>query len=159
MAIKDVEAAIKHGIKVMDEHWDLVCGHETYTRYTIIDPIIWALGWKTHEPNECGVECQRGQQGRVDYALFDRDGKHVILIEAKRLDRNSANFEEQLAGYARGIGNGIGVLTDGQMWHLYDLGKRGRFANKHMETVDIYNDSSRQAARALNQALSKRIWW
>ena len=159
MAIKDVEAAIRHCRAVLDDHYDLVCGHETYTRYTIIDPIIWALGWKTHVPDECQVEHQRGQAGRVDYALFNRDGECVILIEAKRVDRNSANFEEQLAKYARGIGDGVGVLTDGQLWHLYDLSQRGRFSNKYATTVDIYNDSVRQAAGTLNNMLSRRHWW
>lgn len=159
MAIKDVEEAIKHGIVVMDAYADLVASHETCTRYAIIDPILRALGWKTHDPAECEVEYQRGNQGRVDYALFNREAQEVILIEAKRLDKNSANFERQLAKYVRGMSAGVGVLTDGELWHLYDLSKRGRFESKFVNSVDIYEDNTRQAAQILNKRLSRRIWW
>ena len=159
MAIKDVEDAIKHGISMIDDYADLVSSHETCTRYIIIDPILWALGWKTYDPAECEVEYQRGNQGRVDYALFNRDDELVILIEAKRLDKNSANFERQLAKYARGMSDGVGVLTDGELWHLYDLSKRGRFESKFVDTVDIYEDNTRNAAQILNRMLSRRAWW
>ena len=159
MPIKDVAKAIRHGREVMDDHWDLIVQHETYTRYTIIDPVIWALGWETWDPAECQVEFQRGRQGKVDYALFNSEGKPVILIEAKRLDKNSADFERQLAKYALGMKEGIGVLTDGRLWHLYDFGARGKFENKYVATVDIYSDGIQSSARKLNGLLSKAEWW
>ena len=159
MALRDVEDAIRHGCEVIETHFELVSQHENYTRYTIIDPIIWALGWETHNPDQCEVEYQRGKQGRVDYALFDREHDPVILIEAKRLDKRAINFERQVAGYARGMRSGACVLTDGQEWHLYDLSVRGRFKDKYVTTVDIYSQGTRQAAQTLNRALSKRNWW
>ena len=159
MAIKDVENAIRHGRAVMDDHWDSIARSESATRYAIIDPIIWGLGWLTCHPAECGVEYARGQQGNVDYALLNRDGEPVILIEAKRLDVDSAQYEEQLAKYARGMREGFGVLTDGQVWHLYDFSKRGRFSNKRVAIVDIRNDGVRRAARQLNELLNKGKWW
>lgn len=159
MAIKDVEDAIKHGIKMIDLYPHLVSSHETCTRYAIIDPIIRALGWDTSDPAECEVEYPRGNQGRVDYALFNRDAQPVILIEAKRLDKNSANFERQLAKYALGIPAGVGVLTDGVLWHLYDLSERGRFGRKFVGTVDICEDNTRKSAQTLNKMLRRPSWW
>ena len=159
MSIKDVEVAIRHGRQVMDDYWDLVAHREIYTRYTIIDPIIRALGWETHDPDQCEVEYQRGQQGYVDYALFNRDGKPVILIEAKRIDQYSIDFESQLARYSRGIQNGVSVLTDGQLWNLYNLCERGSFSSKFIDTIDIYEDNLRQSAQFLNRILSRRAWW
>ena len=159
MALRDVEKAIQHGREVIDTHFELVSQHEIYTRYTIIDPIIRALGWETHNPDECEVEYQRGKQGRVDYALFNRKYDPVILIEAKRLDKRAIDFERQVAGYARGIKDGRCVLTDGQEWRIYDLSKRGRFKNKHVTTVDISEEGTKQTAQTLNRELSKRNWW
>ncbi len=159
MAIKDVESAIRTSAEMIEGYWDLVSNHETCTRYVLIDPVIWALGWKTHDPEECEVEYQRGNQGRVDYALFDREANVVILIEAKRLDKSSANFEGQLAKYARGMKKGVGVLTDGMEWHLYDLEMRGRFPSKYIDSVDVSEDSPRSAAQFLNKWLSRRNWW
>lgn len=159
MVIKDVENAIRHGRDVMAYHWDAIARNESATRYAVIDPIIWGLGWLPCHPAECRVEYARGQHGAVDYALLNRNGKPVILIEAKRLDKDAGTFEDQLAKYGRGMPGGIGVLTDGQLWYLYDFGKKGRFSNKHMVTVDIINDGVRTAAKQLNDLLSKRKWW
>ena len=159
MALKDVEEAVLHGREMIAEYYDLVSRHETSTRYAIIDPILWALGWKTWDPGECEVEYERGQQGRVDYALFNREAKVVILVEAKRLDKDSSAFERQLSKYSRGIQNGVGVLTDGEIWHLYDLSKKGRFGSKYIESVDIVDQAARQAAQKLNSLLSRRKWW
>ena len=154
-----VENAVLHGKKMIDDHYHLVSKHETCTRYAIIDPILWALGWETWKPIECEVEYQRGQQGRVDYALFDRGEKAVILVEAKRLDKDSAEFEGQLAKYSLGIREGVGVLTDGEIWHLYDLRKRGRFEDKYVYSIDIADDAAPQCALRLNRWLRKERWW
>ena len=159
MALRDVEKAVQHGREVIETHFELVSEHEICTRYAIIDPIIWALGWETHNPFECEVEYQRGRQGRVDYALFDREYKPIILVEAKRLDKRAIDFERQMAGYARGMKDGRCVLTDGQEWHIYDLSIRGRFKNKLMTTVDISEEGIKQTAQTLNRELSKRNWW
>ena len=158
MTLKDVEKAVQHGREVIETHFELVSQHEIYTRYTIIDPIIRALGWETHNPDECEVEYQRGKQGRVDYALFNQEYHPVILIEAKRLDKRAIDFEKQVAGYARGMKAGRCVLTDGQEWHIYDLSKRGRFKNKQVATVNISEEGTKQAAQTLNREISKRKW-
>ena len=159
MPIKDVANAIRHGREVMDEYYSLLARNESATRYAIIDPIIWGLGWLTCHPTECRAEYARGLQGNVDYALLNRDGKPVILIEAKRLDTDVSEVEWQLAKYGRGMRKGVGVLTDGQMWHLYDFGVRGKFEDKHIATVDIYSDGIQPSARKLNDLLSKAKWW
>ena len=57
------------------------------------------------------------------------------------------------------MSDGVGVLTDGELWHLYDLSKRGRFESKFVDTVDIYEDNTRNAAQILNRMLSRRAWW
>lgn len=159
MAIKDVEQSILHGKNMVENYYDLVSVHETSTRYAIIDPILWALGWETWDPDQCEVEYQRGQQGRVDYALFDQEGNVVILVEAKRLDKNSADFEGQLSKYSRGIKQGVGILTDGEVWHIYDLSKRGKFERKYVASVDICEDNVQQAAQTLTKWLDNSQWW
>ena len=159
MALKDVEKAVRHGKEMVNEYYDLVSKHETSTRYAIIDPILMALGWKIWDPNECEVEYQLGKKGRVDYALFDCIPEVVILVEAKRLDKDSSAFERQLSKYSRGMGDGVGVLTDGKRWHLYVMGEKGRFKDKHIESVDIVDQSVRQAAQKLNSYIRRSLWW
>ena len=91
MSLKDVEKAIRHGREVMGRLYFLVSDFELSTRYAIIDPIIWALGWETHNPSHCRVEYTCGG-GRVDYAFFNRKSDPVVLIEAKRMFEEVNDF-------------------------------------------------------------------
>ena len=159
MPIDDVQKAISHCREMLSHYEERIKTSETRTRYAIIDPIIWMLGWQTHYLNQCETSYQRGQQGLVDYALFNREGRPIILIEAKRLGINPAGDESQIAGYALGMRDGVAVLTNGQEWILYDLSKRGPFGSKYVRSVDIRLGSIRQAAQTLNQWLRKSRWW
>ena len=154
-----LEDAINHGRAIINEYSDFVRGHEIYTRYTIIDPILWGLGWRTWRPTECEVEYQRGSQGRVDYALFGPEGEIVVLLEAKRLGNNAADHEDQLSNYTKGLRQGLGVLVDGQNWHFYDLVQRGPFENKYLSTVDICLGTVVQSSTRLSKMLGKDKWW
>lgn len=182
MAIRDVEKAIRDVRRTIRSGW--IPGHETRTRYVLIDPIIRALGWETHDLKQCEVEYEQEFKGKVDYALFDRHKEiefeevdfeedeefeddlefedPVILIEAKNLGNDLTNTEyvQQLAEYCDEIDYGLGVLTDGRYWHLYDLeSNKRRFSQKISKVVDITEGSIKQSARELNKALSKREWW
>ena len=159
MSIQDVKRAIQHCRWVISNHWEVVTTHETSTRYALIDPIIWGLGWDVNNPSQCLVEARRGQSGRIDYTMLDRHGNPVVLIEAKRVDKDIGYFEVQIARYARGIKSGSAALTDGYFWNIYDLTKRGRFKKKLVETVNIYEGQINHSARILNENLSKRKWW
>ena len=71
MAVKDVEKAIRDVRRTIRDHWYPHHG-EASTRWALIDPIIRALGWETHDPKQCEVEYPIIEDGKVDYALFDR---------------------------------------------------------------------------------------
>ena len=51
------------------------------------------------------------------------------------------------------------VLTDGQTWQIYDLGKRGKFQNKLIEQVCIGEETATSIAKVLNQTLRKNLNW
>ena len=51
--------------------------------------------------------------------------------------------------------NGVGVITDGGNWWIYDVSKRGSFENKLVERLDILTGSRRADAQILNQWLSR----
>ncbi len=159
MPLNDVVDAIRHARMIIRDHRESVLTSETSTRYAIIDPILRALGWQIHNPRQCEVSYQIGQQGFVDYALFNRNGEPIVLIEAKNLGINPVNNEEQLSNYASGMRSGLAVLTNGQAWLLYNMSKRGAFGNKYADTVDIYEGDRRQAAQRLNRWLRKLTWW
>lgn len=64
---------------------------ETRTRYTLIDPILRALGWEISDPSQVKVEIDINDSSavkKVDYALYRSrsDAPPWALVEAKRLN-------------------------------------------------------------------------
>ncbi|MEE8470326.1 MAG: hypothetical protein V3S51_03255 [Dehalococcoidia bacterium] len=68
----------------MEEYSNDLSKSESLTRYLLIDPFLWALGWDTEDPRSVWVDYKVGKakKKRVDYALFGQDGV-VALIEAE----------------------------------------------------------------------------
>ena len=152
---------IRRMLEGMEDAEQIVRERETCTRYAIIDPILWALGWETWNTREVRVEYQgkRNSSARVDYALLGQDGFPVILIEAKTWGKPLDKWVRQIGSYARGMGEGMACITDGWEWVIYDLSQRGRFTSKRVASVDIWADENRRAAITLNKWLRKSLWW
>ena len=172
MSISAVERSIRD-IRAVIREWDgLDLGHwaEVHTKYGVIDPIIRSLGWKTDDPKECYPEYTRyveGQARWADYALFGRPNMRAIgnyeiapdvIIESKPLRSSLANDVRQLQSYAETdpkMRTGVAVLTNGGEWWLYDVSKRGTFANKLVDQVNILEGSQRTSAQVLNRWLGR----
>lgn len=190
---------------------------EARTRYTLIDPILRALGWDLADPSQVKVEIDIDMLSAVkkaDYALFKKSGsgeRPWILVEAKRLDPrqierfrhmqslkhnelastweafntlttqsdnkwselNSQSVEEktaiheknwsqlsrvdrvkQLSDYVSEFGmvDGYGVLTDGDEWSIYNIGRDGVFLQKPTNVVKVLglDDSMAECVETLN---------
>ena len=126
MALQEnVEKAIKHGQSVIRNSKPNYNLNETTTRYSIIDPILTALGWKLDDPTRCRFEerqDRKGQEyrGQLDYGLYKND-KLLVVIEAKSLSRNMNEFaeENQLKSYDVSPKVKLRVLTNGSHWYFY----------------------------------------
>ena len=164
MPVEDVVKAIEHSKKELEIYSNRATWYETSTRYAIIDPILWALGWRTHRSLECEVELPIGKKlvRWVDYALLDPKAVIVVLIEAKPIKDALSNKDvTQIAWYARNaqIRNGVAVLTNGIEWRLYNLDKRGSFETKLVDSVNLLEDAPERVATFLFEWLSKNRWW
>ena len=178
MTIAKLEMAIRRVRKQLDDYPPTgeQYGHmysEIVTRYLLIDPMILALDWDLHDFDQAAVEwpLPPGQYTRkADYVMFNRREVPRIVIEAKYRGRNLANHEAQLEGYVDGMLSGVGVLTDGIAWRIYNLRKRGDFAGKHEVTVDVVagtisgraserKTNMREMAQCLDSWLDKDKWW
>lgn len=182
MTISNLEIAIRQVRKQLKDYPPEEFGYvyrELATRYLLIDPMVRALDWDMGDFWQCAVEWPllKNNEGRTrwsekaDYVLFNPSERPVVVIEAKRVRSDLASWETQLERYTFGMRSGIGVLTDGVIWHLYNLRKRGEFASKRVVTVNIReaticgeNGISRKArirevAQTLNAWLDKDRWW
>ena len=168
MTVKDVEDAIRHGRKIINQHRDDGLLHESATRYAIIDPILRALGWKLENPKQCLVEewrSLRDKQKVADYILLNKAKNHVVLIEAKGFAHTKLQGwteETQLKEYALESNATIAVLTNGQSWYLYPAPWDGSFGESPSSNVyvDIYDGTTpSEPARTLHRYLNKRKLW
>jgi hypothetical protein len=105
---------------------------EAATRSALVDPFIRALGYDTSDLQEVVPEFGAhlnipgiAKDKRVDYAIL-RDGKPIILIEAKHHKDKLIQGFDQLHAYAICTGCRIGILTNGLLWRFYaDLAHPG----------------------------------
>ena len=159
----EVERVIREVIQSAPDFSNLTTPHEMSIRYGMIDPILWSLGWKTWLHWECEPDFDLGSRGRVDYALFDDNGRIAVYILVQnsyvRLRSARARMEARL----RGLSYGVGVLIRGTSWEIYDLDRRSRdFDNKRVDTLVISSegeDFPGDVAEVLSWWIEKAQWW
>ena len=177
MSVESVAEAIVHCRAVISEWPECMSEwsqgwREIDTRYAFIDPVLTALGWNVSDPKRVVAEWRRGE-GWLDYALFAPGSRATILesgapciaVEAKSLwghERSSlAEHESQLQYYVTAspaMQQGLGVLTNGAEWRIYDVAMPGEFADKLVVAVDITVGNVEDAARTLKEWLATDRW-
>ena len=140
--IAEVVAKVKACI---DEHQAYLSGGpgaEARTRTFLIDQLLRSVGWEVLDPNQVQLEYRLSTRKRVDYVLQTSDTPQVI-VEAKSLGIDQKQDAlNQLYDYMDDetlSTVNIGVLTDGDEWHVYQRGRRSE-ANtlKVTTTADNY---------------------
>ena len=163
MSEADVRRAVQKVAETIDEsYYFLQSAHEYQTRYSLIDPVLRSLGWDTADVSQVQVEYDTGE-GRVDYVLLQsEDGLPSIIVEAKSLGRSlqTAAVVGQLSIYAEATKTkGYAILTDGDIWRIYDSSKRGSFQNKLIVEVELDDGSNAANAKMFNQLLRRNLHW
>ncbi len=102
----------------IESHRDLYEKNEAAVRQHIIDPILRELGWDIADPDQVIPEDNTGEGGFPDYALL-KDGKKIILIEAKKMSEEPMSHIKQLARYSSDIGSRYGFITNGAEFVLF----------------------------------------
>ena len=163
MSAADVERAVHLVMANGQEHGRWLAGNETAVRYALVDPILWALGWSTWSPLQCRPDFKLGQPRTVDYALFDPDGNVAVLVVVGTIPARRRSDRQRLMAQARGMNRGVGVLTYGTRWEIYDLNLRGgRFSDKLLESLSLGGDmpdDPEEVAHALHYWLRQDLWW
>ena len=139
-----------------------VNNHETSTRYSVIDPILRALGWDLSNPAECVVEYPVKRRAhypatRVDHVLKCATGDPVVVIEAKRIDVESHDERglDQMDRYLQDIPTAmVAAVTNGQYWEIAK--REGNGWQKESDyPLGIHYEKTKENAERLWDALSK----
>lgn len=144
----------------IDGHESELSQSEAQTRYSLIDPLLRALGWDTEDPKQVAVEYSVGvgkdHNGRADYML-KVGGKVKMVIEAKNLNelksdslspslfdnkpekesRKSLKIFHQGTTYCQEHAVPYLVITDGRQWDLYETHKTGNKVDKLICWFDV----------------------
>jgi len=118
--MKQIENILKETLEQVTEFRSNYLSNEQAVRTQLIEPILNALGWKTHNPNFVRPNAP-GEDGKIpDYTLL-KDKKETLIVEAKNLsiDLQTKSIIDQLAAYCYNRGILFGVLTNGVKWLLF----------------------------------------
>ena len=134
------------------EHGASLRENETRTRTALIDPLLQALGWDVSDPSVVTTEFDV-EGRRADYALLRSGDKPAATIEAKRLGEPLHTHRMQMLNYANAKNVDYAGLTDGNVWELYDVFKRGELHERELLSVTIADSPSHESALKL-----LRLW-
>ncbi len=131
----------------IDKHGAALRQSEALTRYALIDPLLRELGWDTEDPALVMPEYRLGR-GYADYALL-KDGKPMIMVEAKKLGTPLQDAASQGIGYCIEDGIAYFAVTDGRQWEIYETHKMARIAEKLTVQFDLTVSATETCLRAL----------
>jgi hypothetical protein len=117
---------------------------EEATKMALIVPFLSALGWDVYNPVEvvpeftADVGTKKGE--KVDYAI-NKDGKPVILLEAKKVGVNlDVEPASQLYRYFSVTAARVGILTDGVIYRFFsDLEEPNKMDSRPFFEFDMGN--------------------
>ena len=124
-AERDLVEAVKKMRERIREHGSSIGSYEARTRASLIDPVLYALGWDVGDPAQVTIE-PRTESGRPDYALLGVAGKPVLLIEAKKLAVTREPLD-QVVSYVvtenmrRDYKVQFCACTNGDVWKVFDV--------------------------------------
>src|SRR5690606_7176919 len=68
-----------------------------------------------------GADFEKSAKGFIDFLLLDKDGKPMIVLEAKSEDKDPRIGKEQARKYARSQNARFVILSNGNIHYLWDL--------------------------------------
>lgn len=142
--------------KRIETHGPSLRANEALTRYSLINPLLIALGWDLSDPAQVVPEftIPSNKNKAADYALF-RPGDRVpyIIVEAKKLGEGLSEAAHQAITYCTVDGYEYFAVTDGQVWELYRTRGFGGLSNKRVAKFDLLGDSP------INVCLKALAFW
>ena len=138
MSAAEVEDAIREAMATHHGYAGWLSSDKTRLRCAVIDPILWTLGWSTWLPSECQQNRSLRRTGNLDYVLLDPDGHVAVVILVVTSMPLRAHHRRKLATLVAGVHHGVGVLTNGTRWEIYNISLPPRtFVRKIVENFTL----------------------
>ena len=149
MPLDDLVSVIETLQQRIATHRQSLQQNETRTRTALIDPLLSALGWDVSDPALVTPEYNVGN-GRADYALNGSEVIPAAIVEAKRLGHALSDDERmQMLNYANARGVRYAVVTDGNVWELYEVFKQAPLEDRRLLNLRVTNTPAHELALRL----------
>ena len=132
----------------MGQHREILSRSEAKTRYSLIDPLLTALGWDLSDPLQVQAEYHTGS-GIADYMLLAGRATPQVVIEAKRLGMSVSEGVSQAIGYCLEQGVPYIVVTNGAQWEAYETHRMGPIAEKRIVEFSLAGETQPAVMKAL----------
>ncbi len=113
---------------------------ESLTRTSLIDPFLNRVGWPVAHPHRVAQEFPVPISGNADYALLDKAGRVIVIIEAKKAGAKIDDSlpPDQLKKYVHKIGTcNVGAWTNGLEWYWFCLDPTNTLGEAPFVTYDV----------------------
>ena len=120
----------------IEKHGDRLSKNESATRYTLVDPVLRALGWDLEDPSDVVPEYTAGR-GRADYGMMVGRAKPRLIVEAKSLGTPTRHGIDQSIMYCIAQGIQYFAVTDGQVWEVYEPHRAVPIGEKLVTSFDL----------------------
>ena len=117
MASKEATARIKIN-RLLDEAGWRFFDDENGLANIVLEPNVKL---RHSDVDALGSDFEKTSNGLIDFLLLDRDGKPLIVLEAKSEDKNPLSAKEQARKYARSQNARFVILSNGNIHYLWDL--------------------------------------
>ena len=117
--------------------------NEAFARVRI-DQLLKDAGWRLTDGQSVRFEYPLDDGGKADYALFDRQGRALAVLEAKSTSVNLSAGEAQGRRYADQLGVAFIFLSNGEEVWVRDTDQDAHF--REVDTVFSQDDLMRRKA-------------
>jgi Predicted type IV restriction endonuclease len=126
--------------------------NEAAISFSVLMPILRALGWDDSDPEQVMPEYASGGR-RVDFALCGAGRRPSLFIEVKGVGR-ALDGDRQLFEYAFHEGIPLCLLTDGRDWSFYLPGGQGSYDDRRVYRLQLNERPPSECARILTRYLA-----
>lgn len=128
--------------------------NEAAVSFSIVVPILRALGWDDTDPDQVMPEYSSGGR-RVDFALCSAPSRPAIFVEVKGVGK-SLDGDRQLFEYAFHEGIPFCILTDGKDWHFYLPSGQGNYNERRVYRLNLLERTVEEIIEALTNFIDRK---
>jgi len=114
---KEARARIKINNLLQEAGWRFFDSEKGSTNITLENAVRITRTWL----DEFGEDFEKTARGYVDFLLLDKEGFPIVVLEAKREEKDPLDGKDQARIYAHGLKVRFVILSNGNLHYFWDI--------------------------------------